>query len=823
MPVLKMYTLRKHFHYWLIFSWIFFLSSINGYTQNYYPIFSSVSPDGQGFEEFGHAVALEGDHALVGSWQENTDSNGLNPMLMAGAAYFFYNDPAEGWQISQKVVAPDREANDFYGSSVALAGEVAVIGAASKDDPIKNQKSSGVAYVYVRINGTWKIHQTLRASDSEDEALFGYSVSIQGEYIIIGAPYEDKDESGSDAMPDAGAIYVYHRDNSGYFSEVQKITASNRQASALFGSSISLFNTHMAVGAPNKSALSKDNNIIDGVGRVYTYLFDTDSIWKENQQIEPGEAHNHQSFGKSLCLRNGVLLIGIPGDGYDEKDKEYIEGAGSAVIWYYSASNTWKLQDKVVASDRMEMDAFGYSVALDQNQAIIGARNKATMDAENQALNESGTVYVFQKTGQWTQIRKIIARDHYMSDHFGHAVAAFGETFLVGAPNKTEPSKIVNGERGKVYFYEPCGDIEGTVDVFICEGDSMFLQGAWRTLEGTYLDTFILPFGFDSLAITNLFINTHFSSNMNTSICEGDSIWLENDYQTSPGTYVDSLLTIYGCDSVIVTTLTVLPSYQQTRFISICEGDSLYIDGEYRYTAGTYYDRFQSVYGCDSIFEIQLHILPVYEINRNASICEGDSIWLANGYRKAPGFYYDTLSSNFGCDSIIITSLTVFDQPQVHLGNDTTICEGENLTLDAGSGYVDYNWNDGMSVSQTITVQTAGTYYVAVTNNNGCQANDTIRVSLESCTTSILDTESLPDVLVYPNPVSNLLNVELGSSYFGNTLTYTIYNLSGRELQIKKQDLSSRVQFDLSDYSPGVYFLRMSNGQEQRTIKLIRK
>ena len=791
--------------------------------QNFYPVFSSLSPQGQGYEEFGNAVAVDGDLALAGAWQENTDSNGLDPMMMAGAAYFFYEDPSEGWQISQKVTAPGRAPNDFFGSSVDLSGDLAVIGASSKDDPLKSLQNCGAAYVYRIIGGVWFYQQKLQASDSESDALFGSSVSIQGDFIFIGAPFEDKDENGMNPMTDAGAVYVFKRSASGHFSEVQKVTASDRDLTSLFGSSVSSEGPHMATGAPNASYLTRDNKWIGGVGRVYTYLLETDSTWQETQTIDPGEPHTNQSFGRSLSLDNEVLLIGNPGDGFDDKDRNYLEGAGSAVVWYYSASKTWKFQSKVVAADRAEMDAFGYSVALDQNQAIIGARNKATLDESKTILKEGGAVYVFQKIGIWTLVRKIIARDTYMSDHFGHAVAACDGSFLVGAPNKTEPSKILAGERGKVYFYEPSNAVESTVDLFICEGDSAYLEDAWQTTEGIYTDTFVLPFGFDSVVITTLFINPNYDLNVYARICEGDAMWLEGAYQTTGGTYIDSLQTIYGCDSVIVTTLDVLPTYRETRNISICDGDSLYIGNAYRKTAGIYYDQFATVLGCDSIIEVHLNILPVYEINRNASICRGDSIWIANGFRKTAGLYFDTLSSYFGCDSIVITSLIVHELPQIDLGKDTTICEGETLILDAGDGFASYSWNGGLSVLQSIDVQTAGTYYVDVINSNGCQASDTIVVSVEGCSTSIADPEQLPDVLIYPNPVNDVLNVEPGWSYHGNRITYAIYNLNGREMRIHEEDPGSKLQFDLSDFAPGIYFLRMSNGQEQRTIKLIKK
>jgi len=160
-----------------------------------------------------------------------------------------------------------------------------------------------------------------------------------------------------------------------------------------------------------------------------------------------------------------------------------------------------------------------------------------------------------------------------------------------------------------------------------------------------------------SLNVTDLYA---YMDTLTVEICEGDTLELYGELVTEAGAYTDSLLTISGCDSIEVTIVELLPVYVDTTIAVICEGetwpwhDSVYVN------KGIYYDTLTTVAGCDSIGILLLDVISLYGDTTVAVICEGDSLlWGSAGesYTET-GWYYDTLLSQEGCDSIAVLDLT---------------------------------------------------------------------------------------------------------------------------------------------------------------------
>ncbi|MBK7761893.1 MAG: gliding motility-associated C-terminal domain-containing protein [Bacteroidetes bacterium] len=322
-----------------------------------------------------------------------------------------------------------------------------------------------------------------------------------------------------------------------------------------------------------------------------------------------------------------------------------------------------------------------------------------------------------------------------------------------------------------------CPPIYTNFSYSICNGDSLYLAGAWRFVNGSFNDTLSAANGCDSILVHNLAVLQNITTNQSQSICPGDSLYLGGTWQFSSGIYYDSLTSAAGCDSVIATTLTVLPVLYGNQNISVCNGDSAFLGGAWRYVGGTYYDTLNSSIGCDSILSSVLSILPQMYASQNLTICNGDSILLGGGWQKTPGVYVDTLTAANGCDSILSSTLVVYPissilktisicegdsiflggqwrstpgvyidtlvavtgcdsiissvlsinvLPTINLGNDKTLCEGESLLLDASSASGSYQWQDNSS-NPTFLVSQTGSYWVAVSSNN-CTRVDTIHV-----------------------------------------------------------------------------------------------
>jgi hypothetical protein len=245
-----------------------------------------------------------------------------------------------------------------------------------------------------------------------------------------------------------------------------------------------------------------------------------------------------------------------------------------------------------------------------------------------------------------------------------------------------------------------------------------------------------------------------------------------------------------------------------------------------RSISGTYSDTLTTINGCDSIITTELIVHPVHELNVTEKICNGESILLGGEYQTSSGKFYDTLSTIFGCDSIIITDLIIKSLPIIYLGNDTIINPNDTLVLDAGGGYSNYTWSDG-SNEQTITISglSAGDheYSVNVTGLNNCVNSDTIFIHamLPSSLSKVLNSFNLE---IYPNPASDFLYIKSYANIETELLIRLIDN-SGRvvfETTNNRLDANQVITLNLLDLKNGLYILRI-NDYDMVTIKKIIK
>lgn len=263
------------------------------------------------------------------------------------------------------------------------------------------------------------------------------------------------------------------------------------------------------------------------------------------------------------------------------------------------------------------------------------------------------------------------------------------------------------------------------IDVMICQGDSLFTGGAYQQQAGFYNDTLISNAGCDSIVITHLQLILPVYSFMQVKICLGDSFFAGGAYQSVAGSYVDTLLSATACDSIVTTELEIIQPVTNSITVAICNGESFFAGGSFQTTTGTYLDTLQSAAGCDSLLTTYLQVIyPVYASN-SVNICDGEYYFAAGANQTLPGNYQDTLTASNGCDSIITTQLTVLPNPLVYLGQDTAICEGTAALLQAGNGFVSYSWNDG-SHQAALKATMAGLYWVEVTDQSGCSTTDSI-------------------------------------------------------------------------------------------------
>ena len=182
--------------------------------------------DGAQGDQFGYSVSLYGDTAVIGAFFD--DDKGTN----SGSAYVFTRSVDGTWTQQTKLTADDGAAADFFGESVSVNGDTAVIGATY----IAN--SVGSAYVFTRSGDTWMQQAKLIASDGAEDDYFGYSVSLYGDTAVIGAPGDDS----------KGSAYVFARSGSTWMRR-SKMTASDGTATDFFGESVSVYGDTAVIGA----------------------------------------------------------------------------------------------------------------------------------------------------------------------------------------------------------------------------------------------------------------------------------------------------------------------------------------------------------------------------------------------------------------------------------------------------------------------------------------------------------------------------------------------------------------------------------------------
>lgn len=261
-----------------------------------------------------------------------------------------------------------------------------------------------------------------------------------------------------------------------------------------------------------------------------------------------------------------------------------------------------------------------------------------------------------------------------------------------------------------------------TRNIVLCTGDSLFVGGAWQTTAGSYVDTFTAVNGCDSMVTTQLSFNTVITAQTRADICTGDSVFAAGAWQTQPGLYRDTTVSQLGCDSIHTLELVVHPDVATNQNITLCQGDSLFVGGAWQTQSGTYTDTYATIWGCDSIVTTTLQVNSTFLSTTTDTICQGETLFFGGQARSTSGTYFDTLTATNGCDSVLALTLTVSPLPQPNLGPDTTLCAGETTTLSPGM-YAQYQWQDGTTQS-SIVVNQAGTYAVTVTDDNGCQASD---------------------------------------------------------------------------------------------------
>lgn len=248
----------------------------------------------------------------------------------------------------------------------------------------------------------------------------------------------------------------------------------------------------------------------------------------------------------------------------------------------------------------------------------------------------------------------------------------------------------------------------------ICDGESFTVGPDTYTTSGQYTNILTsVVSGCDSIVNLDLIVHPLPVTNLTAEICEGEVYNIGGVDYNSTGMHtevVPSLLT--GCDSTIVLDLTVNPVYDEMFSATICEGESVMVGDSTYTTTGTWPTLMTTIDGCDSLVTLDLTVLPVLSTGLNETLCAGDSYMVGTSTYSATGIYVDTLTSSFGCDSIITLDLEVLAPIETFLTED--ICDNESYTVGTD---VFTQTGDYTVVLTSIETGCDSTVYLALTVN----------------------------------------------------------------------------------------------------------
>ena len=378
--------------------------------------------DGERDDHFGCSVAMSGDYAIVGAYGDDD----------TGAAYIFKRE-GTSWTEQAKLRKPfPRGSDDYFGYSVSISEDRAIVGAGSVHSE-RNPIGAFTAYIFKRNGTSWTLQNELKSLDMETHDFFGSSVSISGDYAIVGSSRDDSDTEKYDKY-DFGSISIFECDGINWIQD-EKLFASDGVEYDYFGEVVSICGDYAIVSkgyGPNPSPF---------FGPVYIYKREGTS-WTEQVILNSLE----RSFGNSMSISEDYAIIGA----YRENN-ENGDGSGSVYVFEREGAN-WTEQSRLIALDGESFAHFGSSVSINGDLIIVGSPD----DDDHYKGRNSGSAYIFERDGEgWTQQAKLTAMDAAYDDFLGTSVAIDGDYAIVGAPNDDDKGR----DSGSVYVFKRIGSV----------------------------------------------------------------------------------------------------------------------------------------------------------------------------------------------------------------------------------------------------------------------------------------------------------------------------------------------------------------------------
>ena len=416
-----------------------------------------VAENGMQADNFGWSVAIDGDITIVGAPRQ--DYNGFN----SGLAYVFERQ-ADGSWLEAAILDPSNGGgsdSEWYGFSVAVSTGTAVVGARFNSD---QGHQAGAANVFERqADGSWIEVAVLTGFDTTTDDEFGYSVAIKSEIIVVGARTDDNTHGLG-----AGSAYVFERQRDGSWIQIAKLTATDGSFYDQFGSSVSVDGAVIVVGSWHD-----DNSNGSLAGSAYVYDRLEDGSWLQVAKLLASNGGGYDYFGQSVDLDGDTILVGAP---------KALSYKGSAYVFQRQPDNSWFEVAFLLPLDIGGQDNFGVSVSLSGGLAVVGSYLDNHSD-----LHDPGSAYVFRAEGDkgWQEIAKLTASDASADDRLGISVSICDGNVVAGAFSGYNNDGL---RPGAAYYFGPIcpnscpWDLNG--DGVVGVSDLLILVGNFGPCDG---------------------------------------------------------------------------------------------------------------------------------------------------------------------------------------------------------------------------------------------------------------------------------------------------------------------------------------------------
>lgn len=357
-------------------------------------------------EWFGASVSIDGDYAIVGA---------SGATLLAGNAgsAFIFKRNGGSWIEQVKLAKNNGKDFDLFGQSVAIDGDYAIVGVPGDDSEIYYSMhiNNGSAYIYKRDGVNWTPEAILIANDARDGDELGFSVDLDGNYAIVGARRDDNQ----------GSAYIFVRSDTGWVQQA-KLTASDAAEGEEFGYSVAISGDYVIAGVNH-----------DGQGSAYIFVRN-DTSWTEQTKLTASDGAALDAFGRSVGINGDYAIVGAPGNSYSQ---------GAGYIFKRNMAS-WLEKTKLRASDGFEQFNVAWSVAISGTYVLLGAIGSGG------PAGLTGAAYLYLRTANgWAEQMKINANDGADGAFFGDAVAIEGDDIIIGAKRESP----LGAESGSAYLY----------------------------------------------------------------------------------------------------------------------------------------------------------------------------------------------------------------------------------------------------------------------------------------------------------------------------------------------------------------------------------